>query len=186
MHDYRDISSQTQAIQHPCHSMRQGLDCLTLGRPRVFRKSDASNGYWAIPLLESDEYKTGFIAQRGMFAYRVCAQGLKYSMHRYVRSIRRLGLRCLPPRPGTDDPEFPSVLGVDPQRGDAFAVYVDDHCFSHTDSDSHFDWLHNHYFPRVAFGPIPLAANKTKLFQSSMEAFGMYVSQGCIRPPDRY
>ncbi len=41
-------------------------------------------------------------------------------------------------------------------------------------------FLHKIYFPRVAFGPIPLSPDKSQFFMSSIETVGFQVSRGKI------
>lgn len=68
----------------------------------------------------------------------------------------------------------------------AFIIFVDDHCFSHETWDAHFTFIHEQYFPRVAFGPVPLSSKKTAMFQTEMEAIGIQLQNGHARPGEAY
>lgn len=79
-----------------------------------------------------------------------------------------------------------SMLGFDPLTKNAFAIYVDDHCLSLPDYDAMFLFLHDQYFPRVAFGPIPLSFKKSVLFSFSFNATGYKLKRGRVMPGDKF
>ena len=54
----------------------------------------------------------------------------------------------------------------------AFCPFVDDHMGAATSFEAMFDFLHNEYFPRVAFGPLYLSGKKTHMFTDSLEMVG--------------
>jgi hypothetical protein len=49
-----------------------------------------------------------------------------------------------------------------------------------------FNFLHHHYFPRLAFIPVGLSPKKTTLFASRLNTLGFEVSEGQLRPSQRH
>lgn len=49
-----------------------------------------------------------------------------------------------------------------------------------------FNFLHEHYFPRVAFGPVYLAGKKTKIFDDSLQILGYEGGNGKLRPSEKH
>lgn len=73
------------------------------------------------------------------------------AMHTYAQ-FTDLVFRPLPAQDGYQ--RFDSIIG---DHGDtAFCPFVDDHQGAATTFDGLFDFLHDGYFPRVAFGPVYL------------------------------
>ena len=59
------------------HRIDEVLDTIIKPRYQVLFSTDASNGYWAIPINAGDEYKTGLVTPHGQYIYRRMGQGLK-------------------------------------------------------------------------------------------------------------
>lgn len=182
VHDFRPVNTATIRNQYPVHSIEEDLDGVLCGDPRVCSKTDAANGYWGLPVREGDEEKTGFIAPHGFWCYLTAAQGLACAMQSYCR----FGDTCLgwlpPLDPASGEVGDESILGHNPITGDTCVVYVDDHTMTSTNFESHFAFLRDRYFPRIAFGPIPLSPKKTVLFSDNLEFVGFYIENGRITP----
>lgn len=56
------------------------------------------------------------------------------------------------------DRSFPSIPGYQTEVKETLAIYVDDHCIAHEDFESYSKFLHEEYFPRAVFAPIPFFA----------------------------
>jgi hypothetical protein len=65
-------------------------------------------------------------------------------------------------------------------------LFMDDHLGSGKDFDAVFNFLHEHYFPRVAFGPVCLNQDKLNLFCSELEAIGFSASDGQLCPSSKH
>ena len=64
----------------------------------------------------------------------------------------------------------------------AFTVFIDDHGSSASTYDALFQFLHEQYFPRCAFGPGYLSGHKTNFFSNSLEVLGFQGSAEGLKP----
>ena len=177
VHDYRDINANTVKTSYPCHDLETDIDSIYCGRPGVFSQADASNGFWAIGIKKEDQHKTAFAGPNGMYVYRNMAQGLTGSPRTYARfGDLVFGHLSLP------DVELNSILGYVEELKTSLFIYVDDHNMASETFTEHFNFLHQHYFPRIAWAPIGLSAAKTKLFMSEITSVGFTLSSGNVRP----
>jgi hypothetical protein len=83
-------------------------------------------------------------------------------------------------------PAIPSVLGYHKTTGNCLMLYVDDHMMSGHDFWTHLAFLHEMYFPRVAFGPIPLSSHKSQFFMPEIESIGFQLMNGKILPAAKH
>ncbi len=74
---------------------------------------------------------------------------------------------------------MPTLIGVPAE--DSFGVYMDDHIGAATTFDAIYTFLHNSYFPRVAFDPVYLSGKKTKAFMDTLELLGFEGSRSGLR-----
>jgi hypothetical protein len=63
---------------------------------------------------------------------------------------------------------------------------MDDHIGGFKDYNAQFEFLHNKYFPRIAFGPIYLSGRKTTAFMTTLELIGFMGSVDGLRPSIRH
>jgi hypothetical protein len=104
-------------------------------------------------------------------------QGLKGAPHTYSMFTDLV----FGPMPSTKDVSSFETLIKD--HGDAaFAPFMDDHLGAATDFEAMYTFLHEKYFPRVAFGPICLSEAKLNLFFSELETIGFTAQGGMMRP----
>jgi hypothetical protein len=73
---------------------------------RLFSQTDASWGFWGIPITEEDKIKTGFRTLNGLYFYNNMSIGLTGSPNTYAR-FGDLVFRHLFFKDGT---ELPSIL----------------------------------------------------------------------------
>ena len=99
VHDFRPVNADTVKSAYPYHNIETNLNDICIGKPTYYSKTDAKNGYWAIPIRPGDEWLTGFISPIGLFCYRRTAQGLKNVPMTYAR-FGDLVFGALPERPG--------------------------------------------------------------------------------------
>ena len=62
--DYRVLSKRTSKDAYPLPLVDEVQDCLA--RSTVFTSLDLRNGYWQIPVHESDQHKTAFCPGPGL------------------------------------------------------------------------------------------------------------------------
>lgn len=60
-------------------------DTLIKPKFKAFFCTDASNGYWAVPIKEDHQYRTGFVTPHGQYIYPRMGQGLKGACATYLQ-----------------------------------------------------------------------------------------------------
>ena len=81
-------------------------------------------------------------------------------------------------------PGHTSILGYNTDLNAALALYVDDHCMSFADFDAAFSFLHECYFPRIAFAAIPLSGKKTEPLADTVDSMRFPLRDGKILPAE--
>ena len=61
-----------------------------LGKSKFFLKIDLSKGYWQIPLVEEDIFKTAFVTLDGTYEFLQMPFGMKNSGATFVRGMREV------------------------------------------------------------------------------------------------
>ena len=85
VHHFIPINRWTIKSAYPMHRLEEVVVILVKPGRNVFFKSDAANGYWAIPMKQGDENKTGFIAPNGQWVYLRIGQELKGGPFTYAQ-----------------------------------------------------------------------------------------------------
>ncbi len=178
VHNFIPVNTWTVKSGYPMHLLEDVIETIITPRFTVYFTSDASNGYWAVPMRRSDINKTGFITPNGQWVYCRMGQGLKGAPFTYAQ-FGDIVFGPLPPN-SNGVPRMPTEIGQFDDH--AFQIFVDDHAASATDFDSMFTFLHERYFPRVAFGPIYLSGHKTSIFGSNLELLGFQGNAEGLRP----
>ncbi|RYC63902.1 hypothetical protein CHU98_g2314 [Xylaria longipes] len=158
---------------------------LRVGDHVVFFQGDAANGFWSVPMNPRDQDKTAVLTPEGQWLNVRMAQGLTGSPHTYC-ALGDIGFGSWPPRPGQAGPGLPNLLGYHKHMGVSLDQFVDDHNASAKDWQSLYNFLHYHYFPRVAFMKIGLSPKKTTLFADKATVLGFELSMGEVRPSARH
>lgn len=181
VHNFIPVKKFTTKSSYPIHRLEEVLDIIIKPRLDTYMTADAANGYWAVPMKESDCNKTGVLTPNGSWVYKRMGQGLKGTPHTYsMFSDLVFG-----PLPASNNiPRQPTIIGH--HGNSAFSVYMDDHVGSAKGYDAMFNFLHEHYFPRVAFGPVYLAGKKTKIFDDSLQILGYEGGNGKLRPSEKH
>ena len=94
-------------------------------------------------------------------------QGLKGGAHTYAQ-FTDLVFGPLPK--GETTSCMDSIIRTHESNG--FSPFIDDHIGGFTDFNSQFRFLHEMYFPWIAFGPVYLSGAKTKAFIKMLELIG--------------
>ena len=177
VHNFIPINRYTIKSAYPMHRLEEVLDTLIKDRFRAYFTSDASNGYWAIPMKAEDCNKTGFLTPNGQWVYKRMGQGLKGSPHTYAQFTDLV----FGPLPRTESQKrLPTLIGN--HGATAFSVFMDDHAAAADDYETLFEFLHTRYFPRVVFGPVYLSGEKTHVFADSLEMVGFQGNAEGLRP----
>lgn len=177
IHNFISVNSQTVKPQYPTHRIEEVVEIIIKPKFTVFFGTNASNGYWAVPMKAGHEYKTGIVTPHGQYFYRRMEMGLKGAAHIYAQFTDLM----FGPLPATGEEEaYNSMIG---DHGDvAFSPFVDDHLSSAKGFEEMFDFLHEVYFPRCAFGPIYLAPKKTFVFTDQLDFVGFTGDRYGLRP----
>ena len=143
--------------------------------------TDASNSYWAVCIRPRDEYKAAFITPHGLYLYLGRGQELKGAPYTYSQ-FTSLVFGPLPHTKITE--QIPSIIGTHANCG--FYPFIDDYIGGFKDFDVQFKFLHKVYFPRVTFGPVYLAGQKTRAFYRSLEVVRFIGDAKELRPSVRH
>lgn len=181
VHNYIPLNKCTYKPQYPMHRIEEVIEVVVVPGYTTFFSTDATNGYWAVPIRPGDEYKTGFTTPHGQYFYLRMGQGLKGAPMTYAQ-FTDVVFGPMPKTPG--HPPLDSILGTRENHG--FSVFMDDHLAGFTDFEAQFEWLHRTYFPRVAFGPIYLSPIKTHVFTDSLDMVGFTGSEKGLRPSAKH
>lgn len=181
VHNFIPVNKYTIKPQYPMHRIDEVTDTLIKPKFKAYFCTDASNGYWAVPIKEGDEYKTGFVTPHGQYIYLRMGQGLKGACATYSQ----FGDLTFGPLPKTEDAEaMPSIIGD--QGKAAFCLFMDDHMGATETFEDMFRFLNTQYFPRVAFGPVYLSGHKTHVFMDSLEMVGFTGGADGLRPSAKH
>src|SRR5438046_8034538 len=97
------------------------------------------------------------------YLYLRMGQGLMGSVHTYAQFMDLI----FGPLPKSQTmPRMDSIIGTHENSG--FSPFIDDHIGGFTDFDSQFKFLHEKYFPQIAFGPVYISGAKTKAFMQTL------------------
>jgi RNase H-like domain found in reverse transcriptase/Integrase zinc binding domain len=181
VHNFIPVNSYTIKPQYPMHLVDEVLETIIRPYYTTWFIADASNGYWAVRIRPGDEHKAAFITPHGLYLYLRMGQGLKGAPHTYSQ-FTDLVFGPLPKTRATE--RMPSIIGTHADCG--FSPFMDDHIGGFTTYEAQFRFLHEVYFPRVAFGPICLSGRKTRAFCTSLEVLGFSGSAEGLRPSARH
>ena len=178
VHNFIPVNRYTIKSAYPMHHLEEVVDTLITPGFGVYFMSDASNSYWAVPMKASDVNKTGFLTPNGQWVYLRMGQGLKGAPHTYAQ----FGDLVFGPLPKNTQgaKRMPSIIGR--FKDYAFQIFMDDHSAAAKDFESMYNFLHEEYFPRVAFGPIYLSGPKTHVFAENLELLGFHGNAEGLRP----
>ena len=183
--NYQPINKFTMKPQWPVHHKAGVFQTVATGNHRVFFQSDAAHGFWAVKTAQDSILTTSFITPNAQYLSLRMPQGMTGSPHTYC-ALGDIGFGAWPAKDGEDGPGWPSLFGYHRQWSVAFDCYIDDHSGSATDFDSLFDFLHHHYFPRVAFMKVRLTPRKTEMFSTKLVALGFEIRDGQRVPAEKH
>ncbi|KAJ5559676.1 hypothetical protein N7513_002075 [Penicillium frequentans] len=142
-------------------------------RWKAFFKADAANGYWAVPLAEKHAYKTAFTTSLGQYCYLRMGQGLTGAPGTYTR-LKDLATGPIP------SPHAEPALTDGVETG--FGFFMDDDFGMATSSEELLKFLHERYFPRLAWAELTLNPKKTVVGCDNTQILGHDCTLTGIRP----
>lgn len=179
--NYIPLNKHTIRSQYPVHRLEETIDVVIKPGFKVFFSSDAANGYWGIPMKESDCNKTGFLTRNRQWIYLRMGQGLTGAESTYSQFSDIV----FGPLPQTDKvPRMPKIIDTGDKA--SFGLYMDDHLSSARTFADMFKFLHETYFPRVVFGPVYLTGKKTFAFDDKLDILGFEGTGEGLRPSSKH
>lgn len=79
---------------------------------------------------------------------------------------------------------MPTIIGT--RKKTTFSLYMDDHLSSAKIFKDMYEFLHETYFPRVAFGPVYLTGKKTFAFDDRLDILSFEGTAEGLRPAIKY
>ena len=134
----------------------------------MYFQADAANGYWAVPLVPEHAYKTAFDTPMGQYNYLRMGQGLAGAPQMYTR-LKDIFAEPIPgpnPELALNDTGIPS----------AFETFVGDDYGVHRSFEDQFQFLHEHYFPRLRWSGLTIKPRKSGFFLDSISPLGFEAS----------
>ena len=173
VHVFCPINSVTMLSGYPTKRIEPVVNNLMQAKFSSYFQADAANGFWAVCMHPPHAYRTAFSTHEGQWQYLRMGQGLAGSPQTYARLK---GLFCgAIPAPNAEPCLNKCTTG-------AFECFVDDDFGGFSDFAEQFDFLHNHYFPRLAWARITLKGSKCGFFLDKINPLG-YSSDGSgLRP----
>ena len=177
VHNFIPLNKCTIKPQYPMHRMEEVLETIIKPKFSVFFSTDASNGYWAVPIKPGDEYKAGIVTPHGQYVYFRMGQGLKGALHTYSQFSDLV----FGPLPKSPSKQAQGSI-INDHGSAAFSLFMDDHLSAAISFESQLHFLYEVYFPRARFGPVYLSGAKTFVFMDSLEMVGFTGSAEGLRP----
>ncbi|RDW59800.1 hypothetical protein BP6252_12887 [Coleophoma cylindrospora] len=175
VHRYIPINAATLKANYPMRRIEDTINALSNPTMKYFFSADAANGYWAVPIYEPHQYKTGFHSSLGQFCYTVMGQGLTGACGTYAR----LKDTVTGPIP---EPQSEEALQDCNPGHTCFSHFVDDDYGAADTFENLLDFLHDHYFPRVKWAKLTLNPIKSVFASSKITMLGHERSAAGIRP----
>ena len=160
------INAASVPNSYPMKRIETVLNSLMRPGLTVNFQADACNGFWAVPLAQEHAYKTGFGTHRGQYYYLRMGQGLSGAPQTYTRLKDYLAGPI--PKPNAE----PALENFAIEDG-SFQFFMDDDFGAHRDLFSQWRFLHDGYFPRLAWGRFTLRPKKTGFFLEIIKPLGI-------------
>lgn len=129
---------------------------------------------WAVGLHRAHAYKTGFVSLLGQWCYLRMGQDLTGAPSTYTR-LKDIATGAI----SSPNPEPALAVAA---SNSVFDHFMDDDLGKPSSFDALYEFLHNHYFPRLAWTKLTLSPAKCKFFTRSLEVLGMRCEETGIRP----
>jgi len=173
VHVFCPINSITMLSGYPTKRIEPVLNNLMQAKFSSYFQADAANGFWAVSMHPSHAYRTAFSTHEGQWQYLRMGQSLGGALQTYAR-LKGLFCGAIPA------PNAKPCLNH--WTAGSFECFVDDDFGAFPSFATQFAFLHNHYFPRLAWARITLKGSKCGFFLDKINPLG-YASDGSgLRP----
>jgi len=168
VHVFCPANEATMLSSYPMKWIEPVINNLMQSKYSIYFQADAANGFWAVRMYAPHAYRTSFSTYNGQWQYLRMGQGLSGAPQTYTR-MKDIFSGYIP----APNPE-PTL---NKSSSGAFECFVDDDFGAHPDFSSQFEFLHNHYFPRLGWAKLTLKGSKSHFFLDKISPLG-YESDG--------
>ena len=174
VHAFVGLNNVTIKSNYPQRRIEGILKGMANPKISFYFQADGANGYWAIKVWEAHCYKLAFSSSEGQFCYLRMGQGCTGGAGTYAR-LKDIMTSAIP-NPNAE----PSL---DEAMTDAhYQHYLDDDLGGASSFEGLMDFLHNHYFPRLAWAKLTLNPKKCMFFSSKIQILGHQRDELGLRP----
>ena len=173
VHVFCPINGATILSGYPMKRIEPVVNNLMQSGFHSYFQADAANGYWAVAMYPPHSYRTAFSTHNGQWQYLRMGQGLAGAPQTYAR-LKDIVSGEIP----EPDPE-PCLSRC---TTGAFEYFVDDDFGGFPNFKSQFDFLHNHYFPQLAWAKLSLQGRKCGFFLDKISPLGYSSNGSGLRP----
>ena len=174
VHNYQPLNDVTLKVAYPMRRFEPIVNTLSQSWIKCFFQADGSNGFWCIPLFRPHAYKTAYPTYMGQACYLRMAQGLTGAPITYSRMKDVFAGPIPPPQP---EPMLDEAV-----KYAVFGHFVDDDFGGAADFDNLFEFLWQHYFPRVLWAKLALNPAKSQFFTDHIDILGFSKDGKGLRP----
>jgi len=173
VHVFCPINSVTMLSEYPTKRIEPVVNNLMQAKFSSYFQADAANGFWAVRIHPPHAYCTAFSTYEGQWQDLRMGQWLAGSPQTYAR-LKGLFCEAIP------------VPNAEPClnkcTNGAFECFVDDDFGGFESFGEQFDFLHNDYFPRLAWARITLKGSKGGFFLDRINPLGYSSNGSGLRP----
>lgn len=178
VHVFCGLNEVTVKSNYPMKRIEPVLRAIAQPWVRVLFKCDGLNGYWAIPMFLPHAYKLGISTALGQFCYLVMGQGCTGGPATYSR-LKDIMTNSVP-----SPDEEPALNEAMPGKA-IFEHFVDDDFGGAETVEDLITFLHQHYFPRLAWAKLTLNPAKCRFFVGKVGVLGHQRDRHGIRPSEK-
>ena len=173
VHVFCPINQATILSSYPIKRIEPVVNNLMRSTFSTYFQADAANGFWAVPMYPPHAYRTAFSTPDGQWQYLRMGQGLAGAPQTYT-PLKDIFSGYIP----APDPE-PCLNKC---SAGAFECFVDDDFGAFPSFRLQFDFLHQHYFPRLAWARLTLKGSKCGFFLAKISPLGFSSDGSGLRP----
>lgn len=177
VHAFMKLNGATIKANYPMRRIEPILKKIGAPWLSYFFKTDASNGYWAVGIFPPHAYRLAFSTVMGQMCYLRMGQGCTGGPGTYTQ-LKDIVTSSIP---GPDSE--PALSDAMPQAV-AFDHFVDDDIGGADSFSNLVTFLHEHYFPRLAWAKLTLNPSKCTFFVPRVKILGHQRDGEGIKPSE--
>ena len=177
VHAFTGVNDVTVKSNYPMRRIEPILKNMAQPWVKYNFCTDAANGYWAVGVWPAHCYKLAFSSSEGQMCYLRMGQGCTGGPATYSR-LKDIVTGTIP------GPDAEPALSDAMSGKVCFNHYVDDDVGGANTFDNLIQFLHLHYFPRLAWAHLTLNPSKCKFFVPKVQVLGHQRDEKGIRPSE--